>query len=74
MDGEFSPVRPDGASGRARRQYQRIQARRVFFSGKTKWAAFYKTRPVFCPTGQLKNSCSILLPAKLVWLLFVAVD
>ena len=40
MDGEFSPVRPDGASGRARRQYQRIQAPRVFFSGQTNWAAF----------------------------------
>ena len=30
-------------------------------------AAFYKTLSVFCPSGQLKYSCSILLPEKLVW-------
>jgi len=33
-------------------------------------AAFYKTHRVFCLSGQLQSSCSILLPAKLVWLLF----
>ena len=36
-------------------------------------AAFYKTRPVFCPSGQPSNGCSILLHAKLVWVLFWAV-
>ena len=36
-------------------------------------AAFYKTLPVFCTSGQLKYNCSILLPAKLVWVLFWAV-
>jgi len=36
-------------------------------------AAFYKTLPVLCPSGQLKYSCSILLPAKLVWVHFWAV-
>jgi hypothetical protein len=30
-----SPVRPDGASGRARRQQHKIQAPRVLFSGQT---------------------------------------
>ena len=35
-------------------------------------AAFYKTRPVFCPSGQPNNGCSILLLAKLVWVLFWA--
>jgi hypothetical protein len=29
-------------------------------------AAFYKTRRVFCLSGQLQSSCSILNPAKLV--------
>ena len=35
-DGEFSLVRPDGASRRARRQYQIIQEP----AGQTMWAAF----------------------------------
>jgi len=33
MDGEFSPVRPDGASGRVRWQHWKIQAPRMFFFG-----------------------------------------
>ena len=35
MDGEFRAVRPDGASGRARRQHPPGQAPRALFSGQT---------------------------------------
>ncbi len=35
MDGEFSLVRPDGASGRARWQQWTIQAPRMLSSGQT---------------------------------------
>jgi hypothetical protein len=37
------------------------------------WRPFTKTRPVFYPSGQPKSGCSILLRAKLVWVLFWAV-
>jgi len=45
----------------------------LLFRGAADVAAFYKTRPVFCPSGQPKSGCSILLRAKLVWVLFWAV-
>jgi len=48
-------------------------APRIFSRGVAGVAACYKTRRVFCPAGQLKGSCSILFPTKLVWLLFFAV-
>jgi hypothetical protein len=44
-----------------------------FSRGAADVAAFYKTRPVFCPSDQPKSGCSILLRAKLVWVLFWAV-
>jgi hypothetical protein len=37
-----------------------------FLRGVAVVAACYKIHRVFCPSGQLQNSCSILLPAKLV--------
>ena len=46
----------------------------LLFRGAADVAAFYKTRPVFCPSGQPKSGCSILLRAKLVWVLFLAAE
>ena len=66
-----SLARTDGASRLARRQHLRIQAPRTLFFGAND-AERHVTKHVLCFAlmGQLENSCSILLPAKLVWLLF----